>query len=408
MIGNAGQHVGKPGTWIDVVQFCRDDERIPRRCPLAAAVAPGKQPGFPAKGHATQAALSRIVGQTNPPIVEKARESLPALEHIVHRFRHIGVTRELAALGSHPLLERRHKRRDSDLPDCVPLRQRKSDDLALNVEDRIDPAHRLDRQWCFGNIGEHKQLASGMAPACRFGNRAGFATGCIEIIEAGISISLQDPAIACKMSAWMLAGAIARVEEHGGRLRRTTERAIVTYVNPETTGDGLPPGEHRYRGVVAMDTFGSQHVTMDQGHQWRQRHGAGTHPICQREYAEIDALAGEPLALAVERLMLSEFGMHDRRQQVRARAATGDRMEWRRRLRDRLARAAGELLSHRLDHFVAARDALQRLGDRLAQFDELAATAWAACRSWQHDALAREICRERSAHRLGTREWTHV
>jgi hypothetical protein len=224
--------------------------------------------------------------------------------------------------------------------DGIPLHHRKSVDLTLNVEDRIDPAHRLDRQWRFGDIGEHKQHASTMTLTCRFGNRARSATDCIEIIEAGISIGPQDPTIACKMPARMLATAIARVEEHRGGLRRSTERPIVTHVNPETTGDGLSPGQNRHCGIVSMDAFGSQHVGMDQGHQRRQRRRAGTHPIGQRRYAKIDALAGKPLALAVERLMLSEFGMHDRRQQVGPCTATDDRMEWRQRLCDRLARAA--------------------------------------------------------------------
>src|SRR3954465_5313042 len=53
--------------------------------------------------------------------------------------------------------------------------------------------------------------------------------------------------------------------------------------------------------------------------------------------------------------------MHHRRQQLRPSAAARNRMERGRRLGDRLAGAAGELLPNRLDHFEAARDALQRL-----------------------------------------------
>jgi hypothetical protein len=38
------------------------------------------------------------------------------------------------------------------------------------------------------------------------------------------------------------------------------------------------------------------------------------------------------------------------RQQARAREAARDRVEWRRRLRDRLTRPAAELLAHVLGH----------------------------------------------------------
>ena len=129
-----------------------------------------------------------------------------------------------------------------------------------------------------------------------------------------------------------------------------------------------------------MKPLGRQHVRGDQRHQRRQRARAGADPIGQRGDTEIDALEGEPFALPVQRLMLAEFGVHDRRQQVRTGAATRDRMEWRWRLGDRLAGAAGELLAHRLDHLVGARDALQRLGDGLAEFGELATAARAAGR----------------------------
>ena len=71
--------------------------------------------------------------------------------------------------------------------------------------------------------------------------------------------------------------------------------------------------------------------------------------------------------------MLAELGVQDHRQQARPGAAAGDDVERRRRLGDRLARPAGELLPHRLDHLPLPRDHLQRLGDRPRR-------AWRACR----------------------------
>ncbi len=69
-------------------------------------------------------------------------------------------------------------------------------------------------------------------------------------------------------------------------------------------------------------------------------------------------------------------------------------MERRRRLGDLLARPAGELLAHGLDHLPLARHHLQRLGDVLAELGEPAAAARAGGRAGNHDALARQMRRE--------------
>ena len=108
------------------------------------------------------------------PIIEKARERVPAFEHVVHRLRHIGVPRQLTSFGSHPLLERCNERCNAGLPDGMPLRRRQAADLALDIEDCVDPAHCLDRQRCFSNIGKHKQLAPTVCPTRRFGVGPGF------------------------------------------------------------------------------------------------------------------------------------------------------------------------------------------------------------------------------------------
>ena len=60
-----------------------------------------------------------------------------------------------------------------------------------------------------------------------------------------------------------------------------------------------------------------------------------------------------------------------------------------------------ELFPHRLDHLPLARDAFQRLGDRLAQLAQLVrTTAGAAGGSRNDDALARQMVGERLARRL--------
>ena len=51
MIGNTRQHVGKPGTRVDIVEARRGNQRIHRRCSFAAAITAGEQPALPAYGN---------------------------------------------------------------------------------------------------------------------------------------------------------------------------------------------------------------------------------------------------------------------------------------------------------------------------------------------------------------------
>jgi hypothetical protein len=78
-----------------------------------------------------------------------------------------------------------------------------------------------------------------------------------------------------------------------------------------------------------------------------------------------------------------------------------------RRLRDLLARPAAELLPHGLDHLPLPRHNLQGLGDVLAEFDKLAATARTARRRRHDDALARQVRRQRRPHRLFADDAAH-
>jgi hypothetical protein len=97
MVGDAGQHIGEPGAWIDVVEPGSDNERIHRCCSLPASIRAGEEPGFSAEGNATQRAFRRIICQADATIVEEACERVPSLEHIVHGLGDIGMTRKLAA-----------------------------------------------------------------------------------------------------------------------------------------------------------------------------------------------------------------------------------------------------------------------------------------------------------------------
>jgi hypothetical protein len=105
--------------------------------------------------------------------------------------------------------------------------------------------------------------------------------------------------------------------------------------------------------------------------------------------------------LAVERLMLPELLEQDHRQQAGPGPAPRQHMEGCRRLADRLAIAAAELLADTLDHFPLPRDHFQRFGDVFAEFAQPgAATAWALRRRRFDHPLARQVRRERLTCRV--------
>ena len=198
----------------------------------------------------------------------------------------------------------------------------------------------------------------------------------------------------------MIAGAVARVAEQHRRRVRPAERPVVAHIDPGPPGGAPAPGQHRHRGVVAMQALGGQHMIRDQVVQRLQRHRARTHLVGQRRQAEIDAFARVAVALSVERLVLAVLLEQDHRQQVGTGPAPRRRVERRRRLRDLLASPAGELLAHRLDHLPPARDHLQRLGHVLADLRQLLrAAARAGGRSGHHHPLAQQVRRKRLAGR---------
>jgi hypothetical protein len=135
----------------------------------------------------------------------------------------------------------------------------------------------------------------------------------------------------------------------------------------------------------------TQHMVPDQFDQRSQRCGASADPVGHRRDVEVDALAGNAFALAIERLMMAVFGIEDHRQQAGAGPPAGDGMKRCRRLGDLLTAAAGELLAHGLHDFPLPRHHLQRLGHVLAELGEPAAAARAGGRYRDHDAFARQV-----------------
>jgi hypothetical protein len=303
------------------------------------------------------------------------------------------MTRQPSALAMHPALQLGDDRRDALLPQGKPLFGRRAVDVALDGEDRVDAAHRLDRQRRLAQIGEHEEFAPGVTPASSFGDRPRAATAIVEFGEPGIGVGLQNPSPARKMAPRMFAAAVAGVKEQRHRRVMTTERPVVVDISPQPPGDGLVLGQHRHRRVVAVQPVGGQHMAADQLDQRHQRGAACADPVSQGRGVQLDAFAGVNRTLPVQRLVLAELGVEDHRQQTRPSTGPRNRMERRRWLGNPLARAAGELLAHRLDHLPLARHYLQGLGDVLAELGEPATADRASAGRRNDDALARQMCR---------------
>lgn len=105
--------------------------------------------------------------------------------------------------------------------------------------------------------------------------------------------------------------------------------------------------------------------------------------------------------------MLAELLEHDHGQEARAGPSPGG-VEWRRRLADLLAIAAGELLPNRLDHLPLSRHHFQRARHILAELAKaIAAATFTDRRSLDHRPFPWQMLGEGLA--LGTlaRESTH-
>ena len=178
----------------------------------------------------------------------------------------------------------------------------------------------------------------------------------------------------------MLAAAVGRVEERDRRRIGPAERPVVPDIAPQPRDLRLLLGQHRHRGVVAVQALGREDVGPDLQHQRHQAGGRRTYPVRQRGDVELDPFAGVDRTLPGERQMLAVLRGQHQGQQVRPGPAAGDRVRGGRRLADRLAAAAADLLPHVLDHLPAPRLALEALGDVLAQLAHRAAALRAGCR----------------------------
>ena len=148
-----------------------------------------------------------------------------------------------------------------------------------------------------------------------------------------------------KLRRWrvgMLLSSIARSVVERRRRRAATKRPVVADIGPDVAGDRSCP----WPG--SAPSCRRRAAARRPGHGARSAHAAAAAParagadlVGQRRHAQ-RSMPSRPiaLALAVERLMLTELLEQHHGQQVRPGKATRRHMEGRRRLRDGLALAA--------------------------------------------------------------------
>lgn len=123
---------------------------------------------------------------------------------------------------------------------------------------------------------------------------------------------------------------------------------------------------------------------------------------------EVDAFTLVDVALTMERQVQAVLGKQNMGQQFGPCTPARNRMRGGRRLGDRFAGPADELLAQVLDHLPLARNELQRLGHVLAKLAQSAfAAAWAGGRHRIDNALTRQMLRQRPTGWLAALERWH-
>lgn len=269
MVVDPPEHVAEPGLRVDAVELGGLDQRVDRGRALAAPVRTAEGPVAASDRNTAQATLGGIVGHADPSVLDEVGERGPALQHVVHGPGHVGVAREPNTFGAHPRLKIGDERRDVDLPLRQALDGGNAVQRPLGLKDSVDPAHRLDRHgrpvgvpaWAaLAMSASSNSLRRPCAQHAALGDRPGSSVGRIEIAVAAIGIGLEDPGIGRQVPLQVLAGPVARVEEHGCRRILAPERPIVPDVTPQPARRGLALGQHRHGRVVAVDPLGDQNV----------------------------------------------------------------------------------------------------------------------------------------------------
>src|SRR6201999_3303259 len=109
-------------------------------------------------------------------------------------------------------------------------------DLALDIEQRINPAHCFQRhrrgkrglatlRFAFGNlrqVSEFEEFSPGMRPTRRLGNWPRRSVWFVEFVVSAEGIGLQNTRVFRQVGLRMFAAAVAGIIKHRRRWRGTT------------------------------------------------------------------------------------------------------------------------------------------------------------------------------------------
>lgn len=177
---NPGENVAKPCFGVDVIEAAGCDHCQHDGGSVGATLATGECPIPSSQSNASQSALSGVVRQADPTVVEEAGEVGPAGEHIVHRFQDLGGARESLALAQQPCVHVVEEWLARMLAHGAPLGGDLAVDGALDLEQCVEPPDGLQRdrgdglailscpRGRFLDVGQLEEAPSGVRKAeCR-------------------------------------------------------------------------------------------------------------------------------------------------------------------------------------------------------------------------------------------------
>src|SRR6516165_9273681 len=105
MVWQAREHVSEPGLRIDGVELGRGNQSVDSGGTTTAFIGAGEGPVLTSDGDSPQFTFGGVVGQTNPSVIQKAREGVPAGEDVIDGLGRVVVLRQCGALLVEPSLK---------------------------------------------------------------------------------------------------------------------------------------------------------------------------------------------------------------------------------------------------------------------------------------------------------------
>lgn len=160
-VDDTGEDVGELSLGIDVVEATGRNHRQHDGGTVGATLAAGESLVAPSQCDASQCALSTIVGQADPAIVEEAGEVVPAPEHVIRGLEDLGGAREGFALAEQPSLHVGEQRLALLLAHGMPLGGSLAVDRTLDLEQRVEaPGRRIYACTNYSQTGKRRLTAN--------------------------------------------------------------------------------------------------------------------------------------------------------------------------------------------------------------------------------------------------------